>query len=213
MNRFRTPALAALWLQVVTVFGLCAFAVWQGNFSVSAWLTGIEAFLAGVVLVWWTQLFALVTERRGVPTTNGTWQSLALTYPWLTALRLGLWAVVLLALLLGGAPEANPVALTALMTIWGGAIWASNAVNGSLLRVVAGSDETLAPNTARLLEWLNLSAALALGMTVLNVVPIKGFSDDPTLLSQVAYGVGGLVDVVATVLAFFALRATLKAPQ
>lgn len=207
MNRFRTPALIALWVQVVAVFGLCVFALWDGQFSWSAWMSGAEAFLAGLALVWWTQLFALVTQNRGVPTTNGTWRALAAVYPMLTAVRAALWGLTLLGILAGMAPEANSVALTALMTIWGGAIFASNAINAGILRLASGPDEAVLHNRTRLAEWLNTSAALSLGMAVLNVVPIKGFSDSPELASQLAYGVGGLLDVLATVLAFFALRA------
>lgn len=207
MTRFRTPALIALWLQVVSVFGLCAFVLWDGQFTWSAWMSGIEAFLAGSVLVWWTQLFAIVTHNRGVPTTYGVWRALALVYPALTALRTVLWGMTLLAILTGVAPEANSVALTALMTIWGGAIFASNAINAGILRLAAGSDEAVPLNRTRLTEWLNTSAALSLGMVVLNTVPIKGFSDTPELASQLAFGLGGLLDVLATLLAFFALRA------
>lgn len=213
MNRWRTPALIALWVQVVSVFGLCAFVLWDGKLNWSAWMSGAEAFLAALVLVWWTQLFAIVTQNRGVPTTNGTWRALAIVYPALTAVRIVLWGITLLAILAGVAPEANSVALTALMTIWGGAIFASNATNAGMLRLAAGSDEAVPLNRTHLTDWLNTSAALSLGMVVLNVVPIKGFSDTPELTSQLVYGIGGLLDVLATLLAFFALRAMGEAGQ
>ncbi len=207
MNRFRGPALVALWVNVALTFGLCAFVLWNNDFDVVGWIDAFRFFLAGLVLTWWTQLFALVSQRRGVNTENGLWRSLALSYPWLTVFSLTMWTLVLLGLLSDGAPEANPVALTALMTVWGGAILATNAVNAGLLRLASGPDAALGQNAARLLDWLNLGAALSLGMLVINLVPIKGFSSEQTMLEQVVYAASGLADTVSTLLAFFALRA------
>ena len=202
---WRLAALLALWVQVASLFGMAAYGLWRGHFSVDGWFTGIEAFLGGLVLAWWTVLLGRLTEGRAVPPTDGTLVSLRFAFPWLTSLRLMLWSLTLLGVLAGLAPEANTVALTALFTIWLAAILASNAVYGTLTR--------LAPNPAdltgrrRLAEWLNVAAALSLGMTVFNLVPIAGFSTTPTLTDQLVYGLGGGLDVLATLLALAAVQA------
>ena len=206
MNRWRTPALLALWLQVAATFTLASYALWHGGLAFDSWLNALESFLAGLLLAWWTGLFTRLTRTppETTPPQDGTWRALALLYPWLTALRLSLWGMTLLGLLAGLAPEANPVALTALMTLWGGAIWASNASNAGVLRLAA--EPASAPARRQLLDWLNLLAALSLAMTVMNVVPIAGYSSAPDQTSQLVYGVEGLIEVGATLLALLALR-------
>ncbi|WP_240738411.1 hypothetical protein [Deinococcus fonticola] len=209
MNRWRTPALVALWLQVAALFGVASYALTSGHFGFDAWITGGEAFLAALVLWWWTQLFGRLSLGhlplgQGVPPTDGVLRSFAVLFPILTIFRACLWALLLLGVLGGAAPEANSVALTALFTLWGAAIFAGNAMYGHTLNVALEPGNLLA--RTRLLEWLNVSAALSLGMAVMNVIPIKGFSTEPVdRMSQLVYGASGLLDVVATVLALLAL--------
>lgn len=205
MNRWRVPALGALWVQVASLFAVSAYALWKGNFTGSAALSATEALLAGLVLTWWTLLFARVTLAQTVAPTDGVLRALRLVFPGLTALRAALWLSMLLMLLSGAGAQANPVALTTLMTVWGGAVLASNAVYGTLARLVTQPADPL--QRQRLLDWLNVAAALSLGMGVLNVVPIAGFSTSPVLHTQVVYGLVAAVDVLATLLARQALRA------
>jgi len=145
-----------------------------------------------------------------VPDTDGTWRSLALLYPWLTALRGASWLAVLLAVLGGGAPEASALGLTALLTLWAASILAGNAVYGSLLRLTL--DPASQSARARLTDWLNVAAALSLGMGVANLVPLPGFSTAPGLTDALAYGAGAALDVAATLLAFQAVRAGAGTP-
>lgn len=207
--RWRSAALLALWVQVVATFGVAAYALWRGNLSVDGWFSGLEAFLTGLVLVWWTVVLGRFTLGEAVPLTDGTLRALRLVFPWLTSLRGTLWLLTLLGVLSGMAPEANTVALTALFTVWLAAIVASNAVYGTLAR--------LAPNPAdqvgrgRLTEWLNLSAALSLAMTVFNLVPIAGFSSSPMLTDRLVYGVSGGLDILATLLALGAVTSAMRA--
>ena len=208
---WRGLALGFLWAEVVAVFGTAAFALWRDDFGTQGWLNAADAFLAGLVLTWWTLIFTQLSTGEATKPGNGTLRALAVAFPWLTSFRAALWGITLLMLVTGGAAEANSVALTALMTVWGAAILASNAVNGSLVRL---APEPQSPaNRKRLMDWLNLSAALALGMAVLNVVPIAGFSGEVALSAQLVYGVGGLLDVIATVLALWALQARFGSPQ
>jgi hypothetical protein len=210
-TRWRALALGFLWAEVVAVFGTAAFVLWRDDFGAQGWLNAVDAFLAALVLTWWTLIFTRLSTGGATTPGNGTLRALAVAFPWLTSFRAALWGITLLMLATGGAAQANPVALTALMTVWGAAILASNAVNGSLVRLAPEPDN--AASRKRLMDWLNLSAALALGMAVLNVVPIAGFSGEVALSVQLVYGVGGLLDVVATVLALWALQARFGAPR
>lgn len=201
---WRPLALGALWVQVASLFGVSAYALWAGGFGADGVLGALEAFLAALVMAWWTAVFARVSLGEAVAPGTGVLRALTLGFPWLSALRGGLWLVLLLALLSGAGAEASPVALGALMTVWAGAVAASNAMYGALVRLAPAPGDLLA--RARLLEWLNVSAALSLGMGVLNVVPIAGFSTPPTLHAQLVYGLSAALDVLATLLAWQALR-------
>ncbi|MEW6420514.1 MAG: hypothetical protein AB1511_02140 [Deinococcota bacterium] len=202
--RWRSAALLALWMQVASLFGMAVYGLWRGHFSVDGWFTGIEAFLGGVVLACWTVLLGRYTEGQAALPTDGPLVLLRVTFPWLTSLRLVLWSLTLLGVLAGLAPEANTVALTALFTVWLAAILASNAVYGTLARLVPNPADLM--GRRRLAEWLNLAAALSLGMTVLNLVPVAGFSTRPTLTDQLVYGLSGVLDVLATLLALAAVQ-------
>ncbi|MFC4638997.1 hypothetical protein [Deinococcus hohokamensis] len=201
---WRSLALGALWVQVAALFGVSAYALWAGGFGPDGVLGALEAFLAGLVMAWWTAIFARVSLGEAVAPGDGVLRALTLAFPWLSALRGGLWLTLLLALISGAGADANPVALTALMTVWAGAVMASNAMYGALVRLAPAPGDLLA--RTRLLEWLNVSAALSLGMGVLNAVPIAGFSTPPTLASQLVYGLSAALDVLATLLAWQALR-------
>ncbi len=205
LTRLRPLALGFLWAEVVVLLGSVAFVLWQSSLDAQGWFNAVDFLLAALVLAWWTQVFTRLSAAQATAPDHGSLRALALAFPWLTSLRAALWGLTLLGLLTGMAPQANPVAVTALMTVWGAAIGASNAVNGSLVRLAPEPGNPAARK--RLMDWLNVSAALALGMAVLNVVPIRGFSGDPTLGAQLVYGLGGALDVVATVLALWVLVA------
>ncbi|CAM4210510.1 hypothetical protein [Deinococcus marmoris] len=205
LSRWRALALGFLWAQVVAVFGTVAFVLLRGAPGPQQWINALDALLGALVLTWWTLVFTRLSAGQATGPGNGPLRALTAAFPWLTSFRAALWGVTLLGLSTGAAPEANTLALTALMTVWGAAILASNAVNGSLVRLAPEPENPA--NRKRLMDWLNLSAALALGMAVLNVVPIVGFSASTTLPSQVIYGLVGVLDVTATVLALWALMA------
>lgn len=203
--RLRPLALGFLWAEVAAVFGTVAFALWREQLGPQGWINAFDALLGGLVLTWWTLVFTRLSAGQATPPDSGTLRALAAAFPWLTSFRAALWGLTLLGLLTGGAPEANTLALTALMTVWAAAILSSNAVNGSLVRLAPEPGNPAAAR--RLMDWLNVSAALAMGMTVLNVVPIAGFSATVTLDAQLVYGLVGVLDVTATVLALWVLLA------
>lgn len=204
-HRWRSAALFALTLQVMGLFALVSYALWRGNFSEGAWFTAVEAFLSGLVLAWWTAVFRSFTRGWAVPPGDGRRRALAVTFPWLTSFRLVLWFLLLLGLANGAAPDANTVAVTALMTVWPASILAGNAVYGTLARLAPEPADPV--GRRRLAEWLNVAAALSLAMAVFNVVPIAGFSDRPSAGDTLVYGLSGAVDVIATLLAMRAVGA------
>lgn len=207
MTRWRTPALVALWVQVAGLVALAAYLLWREGFAGLAWLNGAEALLAALVLGLWTAVLGRFTVGRGTPPDDGTLRALRGVFPWLTSLRLALWFLTLVSVLGGAAPQANPVALTALLTVWPAAVLAGNAVYGTLARLAPEPADLL--RRARLSEWLNVAAALSLAMAVFNVVPVQGFSSVPDGADLWVYGLSGVLDVAATLLA---RQAVLTAP-
>ncbi|GHF99368.1 hypothetical protein GCM10017783_09230 [Deinococcus piscis] len=208
---WRTAALAALGAQVLALFLVAGYVLSKDLPNpVSGWLDAGHHFLTGILTLWWALLLGRLTLGRGVA--QGEYldrvrQALTLTFPLLTSFRGVLWGITALALA-GGTSQAHPVALTALMTIWGASIIASYMGFFWLLR---WSDLGPAEGSSakwQLADWLNLSAALALGMTVINVVPITGFSVSLSQADQLVYGLSGLLDVIATLLSLQAVRLT-----
>lgn len=200
-GQWRRAALYALWGLVVATSLLCAFSLWSSQpvtaFSV---LAALRLFLAAVVLVWWTQVFSQVTLGRGLPPENGALRSLRVAFPWLTALRLSLWFLNVLALSGGAAAEANPVALTALLTVEVAFILAKNAMYGTLARVAGAPLDNV--GRLKLMSWLNTAAALSLAIGVVNVVPLAGTGGGQPLQTTVIFGLHALLDVAATLLAW-----------
>ncbi|MBZ9750666.1 hypothetical protein K7W42_07300 [Deinococcus sp. HMF7604] len=207
-TRWRQAALVALWGLVAATFGLCAYSLasgWPPN-DLGA-LGTARTFLAAVVLVWWTQVFARYTRPAPTPEEDGVWRSLRALFPWLTSLRLALWGLSLFVYLAGFLPEANPVALTALATVELGFILAKNAVYGTLVRFAAAPLEVA--GRARLGSWLNAAAALSLAIGVVNLVPVAGLSGERPAADLWVYGLHAALDVAASLLA---LRAVQTAP-
>ena len=200
-GQWRAAALYALWALVAATSLLCAFSLWSSQpitaFSV---LAALRLFLAALVLVWWTQVFTHVSRGEGLPETSGALRALKLIFPWLTALRLSLWFLNLLALSGGGAAEANPVALVALLTVEVGFIGAKNAMYGTLARVAGAPLDNV--GRLKLMGWLNTAAALSLAIGVVNVVPLAGTGGGKPLETTVIFGLHALLDVAATLLAW-----------
>lgn len=207
MTRWRTPALAALWLQVAGLVALAAYLLGRGGLAGLGWTSAAESLLAALVLGLWTAVLSRLTAGRGTPPEHGPLRALRGLFPWLTSLRLALWFLTLVAVLGGAAPQANAVALAALLSVWPAAVLAGNAVYGTLVRLAPEPGDLL--RRTRLADWLNVAAALSLAMTVFNVVPIAGFSSSPQGADLWVYGLSGALDVGATLLA---RQAVLHAP-
>ena len=202
-NRWRTPALAAQWLYVAATLGLTAYTLLPG-LNEGTVLTGLRSLLAALVGAWWAVIFGRYLLGQGTPDTDGTLRALRLFFPWLTALRLSLWLLGLLAL--GGdvAAQVNPVALTALQTLSFGYLFAKNAVYGTLAR--HATDPANALGRRRLGEWLNVAAPLALAIGVINTVPLRGMSAGFEPLTVALYGLHAALDLLALGLSLLALR-------
>ncbi|WP_309570824.1 hypothetical protein [Deinococcus sp.] len=205
-TQWRQAALAALWALVVATFTLAAYSLWRaGTIDAVSVLQALRSILAGLILVWWTQVFTRYTAEDTVPDTDGMLRALRMGLPWLTSLRLAMWLLLLLSLGSGMAQTASPVAVTALVTISGAFIFAKNAVFGTLAKWAVTPKEAL--GRVRLVQWLNVAAALSLALGVVNVVPIAGLPGSDTLdvPSMVIYGLHALLDTAAMLLALKAV--------
>ncbi|MFC6617127.1 hypothetical protein [Deinococcus radiophilus] len=206
---WRTAALVALGLQVLAFFWVTGYVL--GKDGLNPLLQGLDAghnFFSGVLTVWWALLLARLTLGRGVA--GGEYldrvrQTLRLSFPLLTAFRTVMWGLTLVAVI-SGVVQAHPVALTAILTITGANIVAGYMVFFWMVRWADKGPHEGSAARAQLTDWLNVSAALALGVLATNVLPVVGFSDDLTRTDQLVYGLAGLSDVVATLLALGAVR-------
>jgi hypothetical protein len=202
-NRWRLPALTAQWLYVAASLGLTAYTLLPG-LNEGTVVTGLRSLLAALVGAWWAVIFGRYLLGQGTPDTDGTLRALRIFFPWLTALRLSLWLIGLLALSGNVTAEVNPVALTALQTLSFGYIFAKNAVYGTLARYA--TDPANALGRRRLGEWLNVAAPLALAIGVINTVPLGGVSEGFRTQDVVMYGVHAALDLLALGLSLLALR-------
>jgi hypothetical protein len=104
--------------------------------------------------------------------------------------------------LVGGLPEANPVAVAALVTVWGASVAVSFLVYLSSLRLMANPADSA--GSVQLADLFNLAAALAVASLIMNVVPLKGAAA-PTVADGWAYGLAGAVEVLSWLLLHRAL--------
>lgn len=205
-SAFRPAALLFLCLQALGIFGLAWYTVFHNQQELNwlQWLSFIELLMFGVVVFGWQRLFRRATSGQAVTQEDGLWRSLQALYPPLTSIRFLLWGLWCLMFLMGGIKEINPVALTGILTIWGVNIVASNACFKYLLSY--SLDPTDLKARFMLMEWLNFAGALSFGLLLINLLPIAGYNSMFSVLDRVVYGVVGLLDVVATVLAWATLR-------
>lgn len=197
------------------VAALIAYGIYQafGSSGADLLLNSLDVVLATISLGLWTLLLgdflrgALPKQSRlGTPDTR--LRIFRTVYPWLIALRAAMWLLTSLALLGSAGDTANPVAVLVLFLVWGGGIVGGLAVYTISAALFATPSDTV--GRARLLTWLNLSAALSVAMTVMNVWPPTGFVPAPALTDQLIWAGLGVLDVLATLLA---LRAVQVSPQ
>ncbi len=197
--------MAGLWLRLLSVFALTAFVVWRAGAGL--WLTLPDLLGSAAALALWTPLIADLLHGRTVLTTDPRRRALSALYPWLIAFEAALWGLWLLNVLVGGLPEANPVAVAALVTAWGAGIVVSFLVYLLSLRLMANPADST--GSTQLADLFNLAAALAAASLIMNVVPLKGAAA-PTVADGWAYGLAGAVEVVSWLLLY---RALLKGEQ
>jgi hypothetical protein len=199
-SRWASLAVAGLWLRVLSVLALTAFVVWRAGAGL--WLTLPDLLGSAVVLALWLPLVADLLHGRAVLTTDPRRRVLTALYPWLIAYEAALWGLWLLNVLVGGLPEANPVAVAALVTVWGASVAVSFLVYLISLRLMANpADNT---GSVQLADLFNLAAALAVASLIMNVVPLKGAAA-PTVADGWAYGLAGAVEVLSWLLLHRAL--------
>ena len=204
----RRAALVALWVQVVT---LIAYGVYQaiGSSGADLLLNSLDVVLATISLGLWTLLLGdflrgALPQQAQLGVSDPRLRVFRAVYPWLIALRAAMWLLTSLALLGGAGDTANPVAVLVLFLVWGGGIVGGLAVYTISAALFAAPGDPA--GRVRLLTWLNLSAALSVGMTVMNVWPPTGFVPAPGLTDQLIWAGLGILDVLATLLALRAVQ-------
>lgn len=199
----RRLALAALWLQVVTLVVYGIYDAFRSS-GANLLLSSLDVVLATISLALWTALLGNFLRGEAVKLTDVRLRVFRLTYPWLIALRAAVWLLTSLAILGGAGDTANPLAVLLLFMVWGGGITAGLALyTVSAVLFTNPADTT---GRARLMTWLNLSAMLGVAITVTNLWPPTGFVPTPKLADQLIWAVLGLEDLVATLLALWAVR-------
>ena len=199
-SRWANLAVAGLWLRLLSVLVLTVFVVWRAGAGL--WLTLPDLLGSAAALALWTPLIAGLLHGRTVLTTDPRRRALSALYPWLIAFEAALWGLWLLNVLVGGLPEANPVAVAALVTAWGAGIVVSFLVYLYSLHLLANPADSA--GSAQLADLFNLAAALAAASLIMNVVPLRGAAA-PTVADQWAYGLAGAVEVVSWLLLHQAL--------
>jgi len=201
-------AVGGLWARLVSVVALGVFVAVRAE--PGFWLSLIDLLLSAAALALWVPLMLELLRGRPVLLTDPRRRALSSLYPWLIAYEAALWLLWLLNVLLGGLPQANPVAVTALLTAWGASVAVSLLVYLFSLRLMVNpADRT---GRGQLADLLNLAAALAAASLVMNVVPLGG-TPPPTLAEQWAYGLAGAVEVASWLLLRRAVRAGETGPE
>ncbi|AZI42374.1 hypothetical protein EHF33_06095 [Deinococcus psychrotolerans] len=199
----RRAALTALWLQVVT---LVIYGIYDAFRKTGAdlLLGSLDVVLATISLALWTVLLGNFLRGETAKLTDARLRVFRLTYPWLIALRAAVWLLTVVAILSGAGDTANPIAVLLLFVVWGGGIAAGLALYTVSAVLFASPADTT--GRARLMTWLNLSAMLGVAITVTNIWPPTGFVPMPKFSDQLIWAGLGLEDLVATLLALWAVR-------
>ena len=196
-------ALAGLWVRVGSVALLAVYLIF-GKDTDPLTLTDVIASTALTLL--WTLLMGVYLRGGSVLPTDARRAWLTRLYPWLVAFEGAIWFLYAFSVLLGSLPDANPVALTALLTVWGASIAVSFLIYALSLRLMTNPGDTTGQR--QFAELLNLAAALSAANTVMNVVRLGG-TPGPTVGDQIAFGLQGVVEVAALLLLRWALMGML----
>ncbi len=194
-------ASGSLWLRLASLLALASFTVFRGG--VSFWLPLIDFLGSAAMLALWIPLMGRLLRGDVVLTTDPRRGTLARLYPWLIAYEGTLWLLFTLLPVVGGTfPEVNPVAAAVQVTISGVGVAVSFLIYLLSLRLMANPAD--ATGRAQLGDLLNLTAALAAAMVVLNVIPLLGLPA-PTLGDKLAYGLANAAEAASWLLLRWAL--------
>ena len=194
-------ASGSLWLRLASLLALASFTVFRGG--VGFWLPLIDFLGSAAMLALWIPLMGRLLRGDVVLTTDPRRGTLARLYPWLIAYEGTLWLLFTLLPIGGGTfPEVNPVAAAVQVTILGVGVAVSFLIYLLSLRLMANPAD--ATGRAQLGDLLNLAAALATAMVVLNVIPLLGLPA-PTLGDKLAYGLANAAEAASWLLLRWAL--------
>ena len=199
----RLSALSVLWVQVV---GLVIGGVYLAS-EISGpvrWLSLADAALVSLSLGLWTALLGGFLRGSSVPGNHKLLLAFRLVFPWLIALRAATWLLQTLTILGGAGDTSNPVAVILLFLASGAGVVANLAIFA--ISSLLFTQPENAVGRARLLTWLNFSATISVAVTIMNIWPPTGFAPTPSLIDRSIYGLGGALDVAATLLLMQAVR-------
>ncbi|ULH15369.1 hypothetical protein MF271_15770 [Deinococcus sp. KNUC1210] len=193
-------ALVGLWVRLGSIGALTIYLFLD---STTDAFSRIDAVASTALTLLWTLLMGEYLRGGSVLPTDPRRLWLSWLYPWLIAFEGAVWSLYTFTVLLGALPDANPLALLAVVTVWGASVAVNFLIFAVSLRVVGHPEDTT--GRAQFTELLNWAAALAAANTVMNVVRLGG-TPGPSPADQIAFGLQGVVEVAALLLLRWALK-------
>lgn len=206
----RQATLVALWVQIAAMIASGVYGALSGSGPRDSlwWLSIAGTLLAVTSLALWTLLLGGYLRGLAAPEHSGLLRAFRRTFPWLIALNAALLlvisAAVMTASLSGLADEVNPLAALLYFLASGTGLVTNLAIFAVTSLLFTQPDNPL--GRARLLTWLNVSAAASVAFTIMSVWPPAGLLSVHTLADQLISGVQGLLDVAVTLLLMQAVR-------
>ncbi|GGR35631.1 hypothetical protein [Deinococcus ruber] len=193
-------ALVGLWVRLGSIAALTVYVFLD---STSDPFSRIDALASAVLTLLWTLLMGVYLRGGNVLPTDPRRVWLTWLYPWLIAFEGAVWSLYTFTVLLGALPDANPIALFVVISVWGASVAVNFLMFAVSLRVIGHPEDTT--GRAQFTELLNWAAALAAANTVMNVVRLGG-TPGPSPSDQIAFGLQGVVEVAALLLLRWALK-------
>ncbi|WP_425147835.1 hypothetical protein [Deinococcus sp.] len=193
-------ALAGLWLRAASIAALAIYLLLRRDPNP---VTLIDVVASTALSALWTLLMGEYLRGGQVLLSDPRREWLTRLYPWLIAYEGAIWLLYSFDVLLGGLPEADPIALIVLALVWGASILVSFLMFTQSVRLMSHPEDTT--GRVQFAELLNWAAALTAASTVMNVVKLGG-TPGPTVGDQWAFGLQGVVEVAALLLLRWALR-------
>jgi hypothetical protein len=199
----RQAALAVLWVQVAGLVIGGSYLAFEVA-GPARWIFLADTVLVSASIGLWAALLGGYLRGVRLPENTPLLVAFRLIFPWLIALRAALWLLQTLSILGGAGDTSNPIAVILLFLTSGTGLVANLAIFAISSLLFVQPENPL--GRARLLTWLNISAMVAVAITIMNIWPPTGFAATPSLIDRAIYAVGGVLDLSATLLLMRAVR-------